>query len=255
MSYLLTKLLPLFVYPLGITLLLCFAALLFMAANRKKIALFSIFLAIAVLWSSSTPIVADAVIGSLEHRYPPLTVETTPSADAIVILGGVTRGIVPGTGLTDLDAGVDRLIHGARLFLDKKAPLVVLSGGNAEGFQPESEAMADILKIMGIPEKAMLLESKSRNTYQNGLNTAPILRKQAVKHILLVTSAYHMRRAVAIFEGMGISVISAATDYQLVERAPSILDWLPQAEALNTTTRGIKEYIGWWVYSLRTLLH
>ena len=243
MNYLLTKLLPLFVYPLGLALLL-------LAARRKTIAAISILLSIAVLWSSSTSIVADFVIASLEQHYPPHKMEEIPPAAAIVILGGITRGIVPGTGISDLDGGVDRLVHGARLFKAGKAPLIILSGGNAEGYQPESEAMAAILQIMGIPVNAMLLESKSRNTYQNALNTATLLNDRQISRILLVTSAYHMRRAAAVFEGMGISVIPAATDYQMVDRNTSFLDWLPQAVALDTTTKGIKEYLGWWVYSL-----
>ncbi len=254
MGHLLTKLLPLFVYPLGLAILLCLFALLFLGARRRRVAVFSLFLSIAVLWSASTSIVADFVIGSLEQQYPPLVVKAMPSAGAIVILGGMTRGMVPGTGLTDLSGGVDRLVHGAQLLKAGKAPLIILTGGSAEGYQPEAEAMADILVLMGIPEKAMLLESKSRNTYQNGLNTVPLLKELGINQILLVTSASHMRRASAVFEGMGISVIPAATDYQVVERFTSILDWLPQASALNTTTRGIKEYIGWWVYSFRTVM-
>ncbi len=255
MSYMLTKLLPLFVYPLGLSILLCIFALLLSVFGRKKISAAAILLAITLLWSASTPKAADSILATLERRYPPRSVQDMPSADAIVILGGVTRGRVPGTGISDLDGGVDRLIHGARLFQAGKAPLMVLTGGNAEGYQPESEDMAAILQIMGVPKKTMLLESKSRNTYQNGLNTVPLLKQRHITTVLLVTSAYHMRRASAIFEGMGITVIPAATDYQIVDRYASFLDWLPQAEALNTTTRGIKEYIGWWVYSLRTLLN
>ncbi len=254
MSYLLTKLLPLFVYPLGVAIILCIFALLFLLAGRKRIALFSILVSITILWGSSTAMVADSLMASLERNYPPLAVEFMPPAGAIVILGGVTRGTVPGTSFTDLDGGVDRLVHGARLWKAGKAPLIILSGGNYEGYRPESEAMAEILLLMGIPESSMLLESESRNTYQNALHTLPLLKEKGINQVLLVTSAYHMRRAATIFEGIGISVIPAATDYQLVERFISILDWLPQTGALATTTRGIKEYIGWWVYSFRTFL-
>ena len=125
-------------------------------------------------------VVAEFVLASLERHYPPVAIKVVPSADAIVILGGVTRGVVPGTGLTDLDGGVDRLVHGARLFKAGKAPVIILSGGNAPGYQPESEAMAEILLFMGIPLHNMLLESESRNTWQNGLNTIPILKEQGI---------------------------------------------------------------------------
>jgi uncharacterized SAM-binding protein YcdF (DUF218 family) len=97
----------------------------------------------------------------------------------------------------------------------------------------------------------MLLEDKSRNTRQNGLNAVVIMQKEGINKILLVTSAYHMRRAQAVFEKLGIEVVAAATDYQVLEPDPSILDWLPNAEALMMTTLGIKEYLGWWVYRFR----
>ena len=60
-----------------------------------------------------------------------------------------------------------------------------------------------------------------------------------------------MRRAKGVFEKLGIDVVPAATDYQVPEPDPSILDWMPDAEALGLTTLGIKEYLGWWVYRIR----
>ena len=205
-------------------------------------------MAITLLWVSSTQVAAEFVLHSLELPYPPLSLEEIPTADAIVVLGGVTRGRVPGNGLTDLGGGADRIIHAARLFKAEKAPLLILSGGNAPGYRSEAEDMADILSLMGIPAENMLLETKSRNTQQNAIYTQKILQQQGIRNILLVTSASHMRRAEAIFTGIRIFVIPAATDYQLVERVPTFLDWLPQAKALEMTTKGIKEYIGYWVY-------
>jgi uncharacterized SAM-binding protein YcdF (DUF218 family) len=254
MSFALTKLLPLFLYPLGMTIMLFLAGFLLLLIRRKRSAVLLIFLSLALLWSASTQVAAEFVLHSLERRYPPLSLEEIPTADAIVLLGGVTRGRVPGTGLTDLGGGADRIIHAARLFKAGKAPLLVLSGGNEPGYRSEAEDMADILQLMDIPADSILLETKSRNTQQNALYSQQILQQQGIRKILLVTSATHMRRAEAIFSGIGVSVLSAATDYQLVERAPSILDWLPQAGALEMTTKGIKEYIGYWVYLITRAL-
>jgi len=55
-----------------------------------------------------------------------------------------------------------------------------------------------------------------------------------------------MRRAHTVFENLCVSVIPAATDYQLVERSTLVFDWLPNAGTLAMTTKGIKEYLGWW---------
>lgn len=249
--FLLSKLLPLFVYPLGITIILCIFSLLLLWVRRRRLAMFLLIISVVVLWGSSTTVVAEFVLASLERHYPPVTIQMIPSTEAIVILGGMTRGVVPGTGLTDLSGGVDRLVTGARLYKAGKAPVIILSGGGAEGFQPESEAMAEILEVMGIPSEILVLESESRNTLQNGANTVRILKERGMSRIILVTSAIHMSRAQAVFESLGVSVIPAATDYQVVERFASVLDWLPQASALEMTTKGIKEYIGYWIYGLR----
>ncbi|MCI5166033.1 MAG: YdcF family protein [Candidatus Electrothrix sp. GM3_4] len=245
---------PLFVYPLGMAIMLFLAGFLLLWSGRKRSAGLLIFLSLVLLWSTSTQVAAEFVLHSLERRYPPLSLEEIPTADAIVLLGGVTRGKVPGTGLTDLGGGVDRIVHAAQLFKAEKAPLLVLSGGNDPGYRSEAEDMADILQLMDIPAEKMLLETKSRNTQQNAMYSQEIFRQKGIRKILLVTSASHMRRAEAIFTGIGVSVFPAATDYQLVERAPSILDWLPQAGALEMTTKGIKEYIGYWVYLITKTL-
>jgi uncharacterized SAM-binding protein YcdF (DUF218 family) len=127
----------------------------------------------------------------------------------------------------------------------------MLVGGSARGHLPEAQVMANLLAEFAITRDVMLLEDKSRNTRQNGLNAVVIMQKEGINKILLVTSAYHMRRAQAVFEKLGIEVVAAATDYQVLEPDPSILDWLPNAEALMMTTLGIKEYLGWWVYRFR----
>ncbi|RWX43903.1 hypothetical protein H206_02336 [Candidatus Electrothrix aarhusensis] len=254
MSFALTKLLPLFVYPLGMAIMLFLAGFFLLWIRRERSAGLLMLISVALLWASSTQVTAEFVLHSLERRYPPLSLEEIPTADAIVLLGGVTRGRVPGTGLTDLGGGADRIIHAARLFKAGKAPLLILSGGNEPGYRSEAEDMADILQLMDIPADSILLETKSRNTQQNALYSQKIFQQQGIKKILLVTSATHMRRAEAIFSGIGVSVLPAATDYQLVDRAPSFLDWLPQAGALEMTTKGIKEYIGYWVYLITRAL-
>ncbi|MCI5145882.1 MAG: YdcF family protein, partial [Candidatus Electrothrix sp. AR3] len=91
----LTQLLPLIMYPLGMTISLSLVSCLFLLVGRKKIAGLCIVLAIILLWGASTQVAAEFVMRSLERHYPPLAAQDMPSAEAIVILGGVTRGIVP----------------------------------------------------------------------------------------------------------------------------------------------------------------
>ncbi len=251
MGYLLTKLLPLFVYPLGLAILFSLAGTIAALRGHRGRAVTSILLGVFILWGSSTNIVSTFVINALEQDYPPVPVEKMPKADAIVVLGGFTNATGSGIRLIELNDAVDRLFHGMRLYRAGKAPRVILVGGAAEGSSPEANAMADLLSEFAVPRDKMLLENQSRNTRENGVNAVKIMQKNTIKKILLVTSAYHMRRAKGVFEKLGIDVVPAATDYQVAEPDPSILDWLPDADALGLTTLGIKEYLGWWVYWFR----
>ena len=97
----------------------------------------------------------------------------------------------------------------------------------------------------------VVLEGNSRNTYENALYTRQIIEKHGWREVLLVTSASHMRRAVAVFRAQGIAVIPAPTDIRVVERAFSFFRLLPTVTALEKSSIAIKEYIGWWIYGIR----
>jgi uncharacterized SAM-binding protein YcdF (DUF218 family) len=190
-------------------------------------------------------------MASLERNYPPRAISATPEADAIVLLGGATRGDTHMGTLGDLNQQADRLVHAAALYKAGRAPLVLLSGGGQPGGRPEAEVMRDILLVMGIPERALLLERASRNTYDNAVNSARLLEARGMRTILLVTSAFHMRRAEALFTAQGLRVIPAPTDYQRLVMEPVLPRWLPTVDDLARSTYALREHVGYWIYSLQ----
>jgi uncharacterized SAM-binding protein YcdF (DUF218 family) len=248
MSYLMTKLLPLWVYPLGLSILLLLGALL--GRRHRAVATGFTALAVLILWVAATPRFSGWIMSALEEEWPPASAQAAPRADVIVLLGGMTRGVVPGADLPDLSGSADRLFHAVALYRAGKAPLLLLTGGNAQGYESEAVSMQRMLLAMGIPGDAMVLEKRSRNTHQNAVYSAEILHALDAHRVLLVTSAYHMRRARFEFERQGFTVFPAATDYQLVEAPNTLLDWLPDAGSLQQTTRAMKEYLGWVVTSM-----
>lgn len=106
--------------------------------------------------------------------------------------------------------------------------------------------MHAFLRDLGVPDEAIRLEERSRNTSQNAKFSAQWLQEQGVGRILLVTSALHMPRAVELFETQGLAVIPAATDHEVQER-PLWQDWLPASSALDGSARAMKELIGRFV--------
>ena len=275
MSLFLSKFLPLFFYPLGLSSVLIAIALVSLLwrsrrsrkdnnASRlihlfKQNRLASVLLGIAlvILLLSSNEIFSKGLVRSLEWQYLPNA--EIPQAEAIVILGGATRPrIYPRISYEINEAG-DRILYGALLYKQKKAPLIVVTGGRAEwlgeGGNPESEDMAAIAEMLGVPSSAIIQESQSFNTRDNAINTKQILMKRGVNKILLVTSALHMPRSMEIFRKLGIESIAAPTDFLSVQSENSkglaaVLDLLPSVDALKNTTSAIKEYIGLFMYQI-----
>jgi len=251
LSFELTKLLSLLVYPLSQSLLVCLLGLLLLALRRPRSAGGAVLLAVAWLWLCSTNLMADFLMGTLEEDFPPRAMSATPQAQAIVLLGGATRGDTHMSTLGDLNQQADRLVHAVALYKAGKAPLILVTGGGQTGERPEAELMRDLLVVMGVPERAILLERASRDTHDNAIYTTALLEKHRIRSILLVTSAFHMRRAQALFMGRGLEVIPAPTDYQRLVVPPVMPPWLPTAEDLVRTTYALREYVGYWIYRYR----
>ncbi len=250
-SFALTKLLSLLVYPLSQALLLCLLGLLLQLIGRGRTAFIAVGLAVAWLWLCSTALFADVLMGNLEKGFPPRALSATPKADVILVLGGATRGDTHMSSLGDLNQQADRLVHAAALYKAGKAPVVMVSGGSARGDRPEAQLMRDILQVMGVPRGSILLEESSRDTHDNAVNSSALLSQRGAKRILLVTSAFHMRRSMALFQGRGLEVTPAPTDYQRLVNSPSVPRWLPTADNLVRSTYALREYVGYWVYARR----
>jgi uncharacterized SAM-binding protein YcdF (DUF218 family) len=251
---LVTKLLAQLLYPLSLSLWLVLLGVVLSWCRWRRVGHGAIILGLAILWLTSTPVFSASLRGSLERRFPPVHIDQSPVADAIVVLGGIAPALPP--RLTpDLSAAADRVLHAARLYQAGKAPLVIASGGAVPWrgvLTPEAQPMAELLHEWGVPWEAILLEMHSLNTYQNALETKRLLDTHRLGTVLLVTSALHMCRALAAFQAVGINAIPVPTDIEVVERDQrTVLDWLPNAGALMGTTRALKEYLGFIVYRLR----
>jgi uncharacterized SAM-binding protein YcdF (DUF218 family) len=265
-----SKLIPLFFYPLGLTCLLLLVALGLLALRRLRWAVGAIALAVVVLWTAANGWVAVALARSLESQSLVLQAKTggsateLPTADAIVVLGGGIKSTEPPRPWIDLADEGDRTIYGVKLYRDRKAPKLIFSGGRIEwrggGSKSEAAEMAELAGAMGVPNEDMLRDDTSLNTRENAVNVKAIMDRERISRILLVTSAMHMPRSLAIFQKLGIQAIAAPTDFlfsdrDAAERQSSIqaiaLNLLPDADNLRVTTRAIKEYVGMLAYWLR----
>jgi uncharacterized SAM-binding protein YcdF (DUF218 family) len=251
----LTKLLPIFVYPLGAAILVGAFALALSFTGWRRMGQALLGIALVALWIAATPVFANWLNWRLESQFPPISVEMLPQSDVVIVLGGVLGQPLPPRIAADLGDPADRILHALRIFRAGKAPLIVISAGNLPwqpAVVPEAQLIADLLVELGTPRAALILETKSRNTRENAVNTAAIFKEHGWRNGLLVTSGAHMPRALAAFQKVGLSVTPAATDIHAGPFLfPGFLDLLPDVKALAGTTSAIKEMIGLWVYRLR----
>ena len=253
MMILLSKLLPIFFYPVGLAIEFAIAAMVMHHRKKPRGARICITLSLLTLLLFSNQFMSDALVRSLENKYSPIS-PTAPIAAAIVILGGGMRSnILPRLHVEFSEQG-DRLIEGWRLYRAQAAPLIIPTGGGIDFIQKgkrEGDEIRDILIELGVPNEAIIPENESRNTHENALFVRKLMDEKGIgKEILLVTSALHMPRSVAIFQKEGFNVIPAPADYiaDLSERSWYAL--LPNVENLDHSTQAIREWKGIVVYKM-----
>ncbi|MBI1374440.1 MAG: YdcF family protein [Phycisphaera sp.] len=233
--------------PLGWCFALATLGVMLRWVGARRTGLALLIVAPLLLFVAASPYVAGALFESLESRYPPIPVADTLHADVIVVLGGGVSAAYPPRLHPDLGSASDRLAHAARLYHAGKAPRLILCDST-------SSPMAELLGEWGVPNSAMVLETGSMNTHENAAFIADMIRSQRIEGVLLVTSALHMRRALATFRAAGIDATPVPTDFEYVH-APNRRTFLsgvvPSAGALQSTQRALHEYGGYLYYQLR----
>lgn len=258
----LSKTIPFLIYPLGFVLLLLLGGLLFGKHGRVSKTL--VLLAVVLLWIASTRWCAYTLVRSLEWQNLPA--EEIPTADAIVVLGGGTYPQIAPRPMVEINGAGDRVLYAAHLYRQGKAPILLLSGGTISWMNEDQTStpaleMQSLLQEMGIPPDALQVQPASQNTREDALYTAALLRERGISRVILVTSAIHMPRSIALFRNEGIDVIPAPADFTVTETGweellePNLLtqffNALPKAENLSLTSNALKEYLGILAYHLQ----
>ncbi len=210
MMYNLNKIASFFVNPLMAAILGAALAAVLAARGRRRAAV--TVGALSALWLALWGTTAmTALVGApLERPYldggRDPAVEDAPVCEAIVLLGGGMGGVA-GWRYPNVCAAADRVWHAARLYRAGKAPLVVVSGFD------EDRNTIPLLADLGVPREAIRLDGGSRNTYENARFTEQTLGGGAHR-VLLVTSAWHMTRALGNFSRTELEPIPAACDFE-----------------------------------------
>ena len=198
-------------------------------------------------------LLSDVALKAYEVEVTPLS--QLEHYDVGVILTGVVQTKLEPRDRVYFSKGADRVTHTMQLYKQKYIDRILISGGSGELIGekiPEAQLIREFLLLAGVPDSVIIVEDQSRNTKENAVNTIALVKKQFPEaRLLIVTSAFHLRRALGCFSKAGMEVDGFATDFRTgpIEFTFSNL-FIPSADALDKWELLIHETVGLIVYKL-----
>jgi uncharacterized SAM-binding protein YcdF (DUF218 family) len=248
----LSKIFWLFIQPLNLAIFLLLAGLFAGLIGRRRLAATGSVLAFLILALSAWTSLGAMMLNPLEERFPrpPLP----EKVDGIVVLGGGFEGTINLVrGGYELNSGGDRMVETAILARRFPTAKVVVSGGTGELFlegEGDAATAPRLFTVLGVTADRLILENKSRNTCENAVFTKELVTPKPGETWLLVTSAFHMPRAKALFDKAGFATVPWPVDYRTSGREGIGLFRDNPADSLQATTMAIREWIGLIAYWL-----
>jgi len=249
MFFYLSKIITFLIDPLFLILLFSFLCLLFVRW-RWRIKRYAYFLFI-LFYLVSTPALINRLFYYLEHLEKPTALAA--HYDGVIVLSGMTDLNKSSGEDVEFTQAVDRILAGVRLVRHGTADYLIISGGDGglvRKNRSEARVLYEFAKRMGIHSDRIIIEAHSRNTYENALNTAELVKKHKLEKLLLVTSAFHMYRSRGCFRNAGLQVDVYPVDFYAGKMFEDFRAFLPSSHALVKTQLFIHEAVGILVYGL-----
>ena len=239
MMYYLNKTVGFVISPIGIAILGGLVALLCARFKRQCMAKWLGWMTVVWLWLWMTPIMTWVVGVPLEREFlvdgrVPM-VETFPEADAIVLLGGSMAVETNLSQYAEMWTSADRVWQAARLYKAGKARRIIATGNYAQ------DSTLELLIDFGV--------AKDDVSFMDALNTeeeAKGIAKKGCRKILLVTSAWHMKRARLMFEKYApeIEVVCAPADFENLTTARRGISLIPDFNVFALNSVAFHEWVG-----------
>lgn len=249
--FLLSKLLPLLVLPLGLVLALLLWALI--RADRRPL-----LAAIGLLWVFGTPLTAEALWrwleGPQQRRTAASLLAFRPAAGTAVVVLGCGRHAAPGPDRISEWHDADRFFGGLEAYQQLRdsrlRPRLIFTGGwwpSLPQLPPEGDELRRRAIALGLPPADLFSTVRVRNTAEEARAVSDLLPRGS--GVVLVTSAFHMPRAQRLFERRGLRVIPFPVDFQVSGSWAGAgridpLRLLPSADGLASSSRALRELLG-----------
>lgn len=247
------KILWFFVQPLNLAIFLLLAGLLagFLGWRRSMAAggVLSFLILAICAWTSAGAL----MLQPLEDRFARPVVAPEKVAGIVVLGGGLEGQINLARGGYEVNRGGDRFIETATLAHRYKEARILVSGGDGSlvlAGEGDAATAPRLLGALGIAPERLILENKSRDTYENAVFSKQMVQPKPGETWLLVTSAFHMPRSVGLFRSAGFDVVPWPTDYRTTGAEGLSLFADDSDDALNNAKIAIREWIGLVAYWL-----
>lgn len=256
MFYLLSKLIDVLLSPLWWALLLALLGVRWRGREPGRARRWIARSSALVLLLFSTGNIAGSLLASLERQAVDSARADGPPYDTVVVLGGIVEesAMRSSADAPSLNDNVERVLEGVRLVRAGRARTVLLSAGSSNtdpSKAHEAPVLRSLLRQWGLSDDQIIIEDRSRNTRENALESARIIRERGFARVLAVTSAFHGRRAQACFRAVGLRPDWAFVDRRT--RPGASFDWaweglIPRAKMLAISEMAIRETAGYWIY-------
>jgi uncharacterized SAM-binding protein YcdF (DUF218 family) len=224
-----------------------FLALLLKNPKAKKYSLIT-GLFILILFSTPFFLTSFARVWDIDQKA------ANKEYSCAIVLGGFVSGDQNEQGF--FNGASDRFIQAVALKNSGRTKYLLFSGGNADimpGKFRETAWLSTQISMFKIPDSSVLIEKNARNTFENVKYSKQLLKDKNLKPpYLLVTSAFHMRRSLLIFEKLGLDVEPHSCNYIAGKEKTSLKSFIPDADVLNTWNSYTKEIVGYIVYYFKS---
>jgi uncharacterized SAM-binding protein YcdF (DUF218 family) len=250
--FIISKVLWLLLAPSVLLLVLAWLGVLLVVWHRRRAGLACLIVALGALALIALLPIGDAMLAPLENRFPEVTALPADVTGIIVLGGAVETDLSAARGMPSLNADAERMTSLVYLARHYPKARLAFTGGNGELIHapmPEAAVARALWTQLGVDQSRIVYESRSRTTYENAVLLKALLKPQPGEVWLLVTSAWHMPRAVGLFRHAGWTVLPYPVGYKT---APTLMTdirgGLP--ERLSMVDRATHEWVGLVAYWL-----
>lgn len=254
MFFYMSKLIWFFIQPSNLLLILFISGLIFYSKGWRKTAIRVLSLSVALFALAGLSPLNHMMMLTLEEQHVKPRMEELDSPAGFIVLGGMIDTLVSGARREmTLNHAAERLTEAARLAYRYPDAKIVISGGVGAilyAGSDEASAAKQFFTDIGIAPDRILIETESRNTWQNAVYTKSLLKPQAGEQWLLITSAFHMPRSMGVFRAADFEVTPWPVDYRTRGMEDMWRFTIQPSKALRNIDIAAKEWVGYLAYSM-----